>query len=96
MNNTNDLISRAAATRAAVISVRDYLGNIDSERDIHIEEGLHEVPTVDAVSVVRCKNCRHYNTTCCSEGLGWCECRNFGIRDEWYCADGEAKTNVDD
>ena len=52
MNNTNDLISRAAATRAAVISVRDYLGNIDSERDIHIEEGLHEVPTVDAAPIV--------------------------------------------
>ena len=51
MNNTNDLISRAAATRAAVISVRDYLGNIDSERDVHIEEGLHEVPAVDAIPV---------------------------------------------
>ena len=57
---------------------------------------VEEAPTIDAVSVVRCKNCRHYNTTCCSEGLGWCECRNFGIRDEWFCADGEAKTNVDD
>lgn len=52
MNNPNDLISRAAATRAAVISVRDYLGNIDSERDIHIEEGLGELPAVDAVPVV--------------------------------------------
>ena len=55
----DDLISRAAATRAAVISVRDYLGNIDSERDICIEEGLYEVPAVDAVPVVRCKYCKH-------------------------------------
>lgn len=51
---------------------------------------------IEIKEIVRCKNCRYYNTTCCSEGLGWCECRNFGIRDEWYCADGEAKTNVDD
>lgn len=51
----NDLISRAAATRAAVISVRDYLGNIDSERDICIEEGLYEVPAVDAVPVVHAR-----------------------------------------
>ena len=50
-----DLISREAATRAAVISVRDYLGNIDSERDIHIEEGLYEVPAVEAVPVVHAR-----------------------------------------
>ena len=40
--------------------------------------------------IVRCKDCRYYNTVCCSYGYGWCENRNFGTHDEWYCADGEA------
>ena len=53
---------------------------------------IEAAPTVDAVQVVRCRSCRHYNTACCSEGCGWCECRNFGTWDEWYCADGEAGT----
>ena len=51
MKRTNDLISRAAAIRAAVISVRDYYNNIDIERDICIEEGLDEVLAVDAIPV---------------------------------------------
>lgn len=41
------------------------------------------------INIVLCKNCKYYNTACCSEGFGWCERRNFGTYDEWYCADGE-------
>ena len=47
---------------------------------------------IEQTEIVRCKNCRHYNTTCCGYGYGWCENRNFGTNDEWYCADGEAGT----
>ena len=43
---------------------------------------------IEQIELVRCRNCRHYNTECCTEGLGWCEKRNFGTHDEWYCADG--------
>ena len=45
---------------------------------------------------VRCRNCRHYNTECCTDGFGWCEHRDFGTNDEWYCADGEAGTYAAD
>lgn len=38
--------------------------------------------------VVRCKNCKHYNTACCADGCGWCDLHDFGTHDEWYCADG--------
>lgn len=41
--------------------------------------------------IVRCKNCRHYDTECCADGYGWCYNRDFGTTDEWYCADGEVK-----
>ena len=104
MNNTNDLISRAAA----IAEIEEY---IDEYSELDLITGYHNLkwwameeakdvlltlPAVDTVPVVRCRSCRHYNTACCSEGCGWCENRNLGTWDEWYCADGEAKTNVDD
>lgn len=52
--------------------------------------------TIDERELVMCRSCRHYNTACCSEGCGWCENRNFGTLDEWFCADGEAGTYAAD
>ena len=39
---------------------------------------IDSMPTIDAVQVVRCKDCKQYNTTGCSEGLGWCESMDRG------------------
>ncbi len=41
--------------------------------------------------IVRCKNCRHYDIECITDSCGWCNRRNFGTNDEWYCADGEVE-----
>lgn len=57
-----------------------------------IERMIESAPTVDAVEVVRCKDCKYYNPQhhyC--EGIGnW-----FGIEGEWsdngYCYKGERK-----
>ena len=51
---------------------------------------------VEQSELVMCRSCRHYNTACCSEGCGWCEDRNLGTWDEWFCADGEVGTYADD
>lgn len=51
---------------------------------------------IEQTEIVRCRSCRHYNTECCAEGLGWCYRRDFGTNDEWYCADGEVGTYADD
>ena len=45
-----------------------------------------ELPTIDAVEVVRCKDCKHYKTITCS-----CSCTC--VTENWYCADGERKDN---
>ena len=45
--------------------------------------------TIDAVSVVRCKDCKHYNTIGCSKGFGWCENIDRGTSDNFYCANGK-------
>jgi len=43
------------------------------------------------VEVVRCGECRHYNTTGCSDGCGWCENMDRGVFDEHYCSRGERR-----
>ena len=43
---------------------------------------LREAPTVDAVPVVRCKNCKYFKTPLC---------QNEDNHDNWFCADGERK-----
>lgn len=45
---------------------------------------LADAPTVDAVEVVRCKDCKWYSDDyCCQFG------DDYG--DDWYCADGERR-----
>ena len=58
-----------------------------------VENVLHLVQSVDAAPVVRCHNCKYYNTANCSDGFGWCERsgRDHGTTDDWFCADGEMK-----
>ena len=50
---------------------------------------INEAPTIDAVPVVRCKECEYYNTTGCSKGFGWCESMDRGVSDNFYCANGK-------
>lgn len=49
------------------------------------------MPTVDAVEVVRCKDCRWYYIF---NGHDRCDLLDLEARDikpDWYCADGERK-----
>ena len=41
-------------------------------------------PTVDAIPVVRCKDCKHYMTIHCT-------CDGCCISDDWFCADGKRR-----
>jgi len=47
----------------------------------------------EMVPVVRCKDCKYYNTTCYSAGFGWCEndVVNTGVFDNFFCAEGERR-----
>ena len=56
--------------------------------DSWADEGCPE--PIDAAPVVRCRDCKYYNVTCCSPGFGWCERsgHNHGTTDNWFCADG--------
>lgn len=50
-------------------------------------------PTIDAVEVVRCKDCKYYY-----EDIGWCDKHSYYDEDEWkmfykddYYSDGETR-----
>lgn len=47
---------------------------------------IEEAPAVDAVEVIRCKDCGGYNKTGCAEGFGWCSCFDRGMMDNDYCS----------
>lgn len=48
---------------------------------------IENCPTVDAVEVVRCGECKHRE-----EKTFWCEkVQDFISNPEWFCADGERK-----
>ena len=52
---------------------------------LSVLEELDAAPTVDAVEVVRCKDCKYFKTRLCE---------NEDNYDDWFCADGERKGEV--
>lgn len=48
---------------------------------------INEAPTVDAVEVVRCKDCEHY-----CDGT-WCDINEAYFEDDDFCSYGERKEN---
>ena len=48
-----------------------------------------EIPAADVVEVVRCKDCKEYNTHSCDEGFGWCEMWDLGKTDDQFCSYGK-------
>lgn len=64
-------------------------------RDAIIE--VYDAPTIDAVSVVRCKECKNREKYPCDE-IEFYECSHLrlygtkcGVTDDWFCADGERR-----
>lgn len=52
-----------------------------------LADAVEEMPTVDAVSVTRCKNCRSYN----KPKTGWCEVHLDREHPDDFCSYGERK-----
>ena len=56
-------------------------------------EEVDKLKPVDAVEVVLCKDCAHWDAEHCSDGQGWCP-KVVGYRHGgWYCAAGERRTD---
>ena len=63
----------------------------------HLENGdiaipiidIEHAPTIDAVSVVRCKECRYWEMR--NSPRGWCVVHQGYVSPQYFCADGERK-----
>lgn len=57
-------------------------------------DAIYEAPTIDAVPVVRCKDCEHWDTdweTGDEPVTHFCAMVALRTRGDWFCADGERK-----
>ena len=64
-----------------------------------IRTWLESAPTVDAVPVVRCKDCVHRDPEdkrCDCGGHEWVKGKILPVKDDWFCADGERKDGETD
>ncbi len=85
----NDLIRRGDAVYAAEMGADDWDGGCNKTRDKYIEEAFANIPAVDAVEVVRCRDCMK------ADQYGHCEMQNFwGTRDD-YCSRGQRREDGD-
>ena len=83
----NDLISRRSAIKAIEDLQDCYNGFSDTYDKACIIGVLEEVPTVDAVPVIRCKDCKYYE-----DDIG--DCIGFGdtyVTEEEYCSRARRK-----
>ena len=54
---------------------------------------IYDEPTVDAVEVVRCRDCKHWlkDVAGCSDFVGRCEFASYMVGATGYCSYGERK-----
>ena len=87
-------MARLIDADAAKLTANDYkIFRCQLGGSVDVVEFLDDMPTVDAVPVVRCKDCIHsYDDLC---GL-CCTCGPYVdcvVQPEFYCADGKRKEN---
>ena len=80
---TGDLINRISLKQSIAICL--ILGGEKT-----LDQIIDELPSVDAVPVVRCKDCKHYEMAS-NEANGWCEKNELPFAPWDYCSYGERK-----
>ena len=67
---------------------KSYPNDYGETNDDYVEKcDIDNMPTVDAVIVTRCKNCRSYN----KPKTGWCEVHLDREHPDDFCSYGEPK-----
>ena len=72
------------------INLLPHNGDMISSEEV--EQTIAEAPTVDAVEVVRCKDCKHYEWNP-FDGCEVCTHISGYVRPDFGCVDGERKDN---
>lgn len=86
----DDYISRQVALNL-LTKWADGYNYIEVETQSAINE-FEQLPSVDAVEVVRCKDCKHRYIDGENVRYNVCDLNHNKVQgDDWYCADGERK-----
>lgn len=99
-----DLISRAAAIEYLMINMGWHdddgyeVDDADEKRKV-ITDLVDGIPAVDAVPVVRCRDCKHGEPTHNARGEAVIKCEEICwlcrlprlMEPDWFCADGERR-----
>ena len=95
----DDLISRQAAIDA-LNEVSEHYTEKGRTWHPHVDfmvEAIKEVPTIDAVPVVRCKDCKYrtsdnkFGWVCDNDSADPYDTGRMPEDDDWFCADGERR-----
>lgn len=78
-----DLISRSAFLKRMMRTARYFYVKFD----------IMEEPAVDAVEVVRCKDCKYYHTHSQIPGMCYYGTEMRHMHDDDFCSKGERRTN---
>ena len=78
--------------------IKDGLNNPNKEEAfgytaVQILTEIEYAPIVDAVEVVRCKDCKHWlkDVAGCTESIGRCEFANYFVGAAGFCTYGERR-----
>ena len=72
------------------VDIFENCRNCSTLMDWEVKELIDKMPTIDAVEVVRCKDCKYRE----QEEIGMVYCPNViggWTPNDWFCADGERK-----
>ena len=63
----------------------------ESSKDevMDVMQRIDNAPTVDAVEVVRCKECKQADYSGCADGMVYCMEHSCYMNGNGYCSDGE-------
>lgn len=85
---TNDLISRSAVLEKQTYMYDEALGTSPCV----LTEDIESAPAVDAVKVVRCKDCIHYEKYPDYANECWNNSGMLNVYDDGFCSHGERRS----
>ena len=91
----NDLISRSAQIEKFTAEAKKIAANDKdfAQALMYVVTCLDAAPAVDAVEVVRCKDCIHYEKTMLYSEC-WHELGMINVYDDCYCSRGERRDDA--